>query len=55
MPDETFSFNQVVGKRTPEAGFKPATAYSGGKVVQEYGGEFAKFLLLCIMQFYMLI
>ncbi len=38
MPDETFSFNQVVGKRTPEAGFKPATAYSGGKVVQEYGG-----------------
>lgn len=38
MPGETFSFNQVVGKRTPEAGFKPATAYSGGKVVQEYGG-----------------
>ena len=38
MPSETFSFNQVVGKRTPEAGFKPATAYSGGKVVQEYGG-----------------
>ena len=38
MPGETFSFNQVVGKRTPEAGFKPATAYSAGKVVQEYGG-----------------
>lgn len=38
IPGETFSFNQVVGKRTPEAGFKPATAYSGGKVVQEYGG-----------------
>ena len=38
MPGETFSFNQVVGKRTPEAGFKPATAYSSGKVVQEYGG-----------------
>lgn len=38
MPGGTFSFNQVVGKRTPEAGFKPATAYSGGKVVQEYGG-----------------
>ena len=38
MPGETFSFNQVVGKRTPEAGFKPATAYSGCKVVQEYGG-----------------
>ena len=38
MPGETFSFNQVVGKRTPEAGFKPATAYSNGEVVQEYGG-----------------
>lgn len=38
MPGGTFSFNQVVGKRTPEAGFKPATAYSSGKVVQEYGG-----------------
>lgn len=38
MPGETFSYNQVVGQRTKEAGFKPATAYLNGKVVQEYGG-----------------
>lgn len=38
MPGETFSYNQVVGKRTAAAGFKPAPAYFGGEVVQEYGG-----------------
>lgn len=38
MPSETFSFNQTVGKRTQAAGFKEATAYLNGKVVQEYGG-----------------
>lgn len=38
MPGETFSYNQVVGKRTAAAGFKPAPAYFGGQVVQEYGG-----------------
>lgn len=38
MPGEQFSYNTVVGKRTASAGFKQAPAYSGGKVVQEYGG-----------------
>ena len=38
MPGETFSFNQVVGKRTAAAGFKPAPAYLNGKVIQDYGG-----------------
>ena len=38
MPGEIFSFNQTVGERTKAAGFKEATAYSGGKVVQEVGG-----------------
>lgn len=38
MPGETFSFNQTVGQRTKSAGFKEATAYSNGKVVQEVGG-----------------
>lgn len=38
MPGETFSFNQTVGKRTKEAGFQEATAYSNGQVVQEVGG-----------------
>ena len=37
-PGETFSYNDVVGKRTAEAGFKTAAAYAGGKVVQEIGG-----------------
>lgn len=38
MPGETFSYNQTVGKRTVEAGFKEAAAYSNGEVVQEVGG-----------------
>lgn len=38
MPGEVFSYNKVVGKRTPEAGFKPAGVYEGGKVVTGYGG-----------------
>lgn len=38
MPDETFSFNQVVGKRTAAAGFQPAPAYNNGETVLEYGG-----------------
>ncbi len=35
---ETFSYNKVVGQRTAQAGYKPAAAYSGGKVIQELGG-----------------
>lgn len=38
MPGETFSYNQAVGQRTKAAGFKEATAYSNGQVVQEVGG-----------------
>lgn len=38
MPGETFSYNQVVGQRTKEAGFREAAAYLNGEVVQEYGG-----------------
>ena len=37
-PGESFSFNQTVGQRTTERGFKTATAYSGGKVTEEVGG-----------------
>ena len=37
-PGETFSFNDVVGKRTLERGFQYAGAYAGGKSVQEVGG-----------------
>ena len=38
MPGETFSYNQTVGKRTIEAGYKEAGAYAGGQIVQEVGG-----------------
>ena len=37
-PGEVFSFNDIVGKRTQEAGFLLAGAYSDGEVVEEIGG-----------------
>lgn len=37
-PGEVFSYNDVVGKRTEEAGFQGAPAYSNGEVVTEIGG-----------------
>lgn len=37
-PGETFSYNDVVGQRTEATGFKSASAYAGGKVVQAIGG-----------------
>ena len=37
-PGETFSFNETVGKRTTDRGFKMATAYSSGTVVEDVGG-----------------
>ncbi|MCF0137491.1 MAG: VanW family protein [Oscillospiraceae bacterium] len=37
-PGDVFSFNDVVGKRTAERGYKTAGAYAGGKVIQELGG-----------------
>lgn len=37
-PGEEFSYNGVVGERTEERGFKPATAYSGTRVIKDFGG-----------------
>ena len=37
-PGETFSFNRATGQRTPEKGYKEATAISGGQSVPEVGG-----------------
>ncbi len=37
-PGETFSYNETLGKRTVEKGYKSAGAYSGGKTVQTIGG-----------------
>ena len=38
LPGEVFSYNDTVGKRTEEAGFQYADAYSDGQVVSELGG-----------------
>ncbi len=38
LPGETFSYNDVVGERTAEAGFQAAAAYLNGETVQELGG-----------------
>lgn len=38
QPGEQFSYNGVVGRRTPERGFKEAGAYANGEHVVEYGG-----------------
>lgn len=37
-PNKTFSFNGVVGERTPENGFYPAIEYVYGEHVEGYGG-----------------
>lgn len=37
-PGQTFSYNDIVGPRTVEAGFKTAGAYLNGKVVDDVGG-----------------
>ncbi len=38
LPGESLSYNESLGRRTPEAGYKMAGAYSNGETVQEYGG-----------------
>lgn len=42
-PGETFSLNQLVGRRTPERGFVPAPAIFAGKFVDEVGGGVSQF------------
>ena len=37
-PGETVSFNDTTGERSPEKGYKPAGAYSGGVLIEEPGG-----------------
>jgi len=37
-PGEEFSFNRIVGQRTPERGFSKATLYSWEENVEDYGG-----------------
>ena len=37
-PGDTFSYNDTLGQRTPEKGYKQAAAYMDGETVQSYGG-----------------
>lgn len=37
-PGDEFSYNEALGERTREAGYKGAPAYNGGKTVDELGG-----------------
>jgi len=37
-PGATFSFNETVGARTPERGYKKAKIFVDGEKVDEYGG-----------------
>lgn len=37
-PGDVFSYNEILGQRTQEAGFLPAGAYENGEVVEEVGG-----------------
>ncbi|MBR5519717.1 MAG: VanW family protein, partial [Clostridia bacterium] len=38
LPGQTFSFNRVVGERTAEKGYKPATIYQNGGMQEGLGG-----------------
>ncbi len=38
MPGDVFSYNDTLGPRTVENGYKPAPAYIGGKTVDDVGG-----------------
>ena len=38
MPGETFSFNECLGERTEQKGYKPAGTYSGTKLIDSIGG-----------------
>ncbi|MBR5520262.1 MAG: VanW family protein [Clostridia bacterium] len=38
LPGEEFSFNNIVGERTEERGFRPAIVFAGGELVDGVGG-----------------
>lgn len=51
-PGDTFSYNDVVGPRTAERGYKGAAAYVGGKTVESTGGgicQVSSTLYTCVL------
>lgn len=52
QPGETFSYNDALGPRTPERGYKTAAIYDGGEVVQGFGGgicQISSSLYTCVL------
>ena len=52
QPGETFSYNDTVGPRTPDRGYKLAPIYSSGEVVQGFGGgicQVSSSLYTCVL------
>lgn len=37
-PGDLFSYNETLGERTPEKGYRPGASYVGGETVLDYGG-----------------
>ena len=53
LPGEVFSFNQTLGERTKENGWKPAPSYVNGLTVDTYGGGICQgstTLYNCVLQ-----
>lgn len=51
-PGEVFSYNDTLGERTPEKGYRPGASYSGGETVTTYGGgicQVSSSLYYCVM------
>jgi len=38
LPGEVFAYNETLGERTPEAGYKLGNTYAGTETIQTYGG-----------------
>lgn len=53
LPGESFSYNETLGERTKENGWKPAASYVGGETVDTYGGGICQgstTLYNCVLQ-----
>ena len=53
MPGDTFSYNNTLGERTAENGWKPAASYVNGLTVDTYGGgicQGSSTLYNCVLQ-----
>ena len=51
-PGEVFSYNDALGERTAENGYRPGASYSGGETVMTYGGgicQVSSSLYYCVM------